>query len=85
MAASVARDQRAGRPRDALDPGTEALGRVVAELEQAQLRARPIVSGTRTTSAIAIGRTCSQLRPFRLPVSHTVARWASKISARVRR
>ena len=32
-----------------------------------------------------IVRTWSQLRPLRLPVSHTTARWASKISARVSR
>ena len=32
-----------------------------------------------------IVRTWSQPRPLRLPVSHTTARWASKISARVSR
>ena len=41
--------------------------------------------GHQHEQAIATGRTWSQPRPLRLPVSHTVARWASKISARVSR
>ena len=48
-------------------------------------RASARVTGTSTASATATGRTWSQPRPLRLPVSHTVARCASKISARVSR
>ena len=83
-ASAVAARSRA--PPRPLDPGAEALGRVVAQLEQPQLAGQDDRDGHQHRAAPAeTGRTCSQPRPFRLPVSHTVARWASKISARVSR
>ena len=74
------------RGPDRLDPDAEAPGGVVAQLEHAAGggpgRASPASArpGRRPT-----GRTWSQPRPLRLPVSQTMARWASKISARVSR
>lgn len=80
----VGGDEEEGAAR-AFDPGTEAAGVVVAELSMRSWRARATAAGSRMTRAMVTGRTCSQPRPLRLPVSHTVALWASEISARVRR
>ena len=76
--------EQPGEQRSTAD--AEPLGRVVAELHHAQRTERGGRAGDEHDNGDeADVRTCSQPRPLRLPVSHTTARWASKISARVSR